>query len=289
MKLLIDGDLLVYRATAAKQEQYTWPNGAASAPEANIAQAWDEIEADIGRWMSEVKGSTDFVVALSDDLDNYRKHLWPTYKGNRKGARPVALYDLKERLREELGDACVVYPSIEADDVLGILQTKALAERDRTVIVSWDKDMLTVPGRHYNPRTGVKVTVSKEEGRLFHLKQTLTGDSTDNYPGCPGIGAVGAEPIVDGWGFHRQEKKIKFGLRAGETSVFWRAGLQYGRMDPWPAVVSAYEMRGLTEADALTQARLAHILQWDPKYAFNPYLWRPDGAHEPFQPSPKRR
>ena len=65
------------------------------------------------------------------------------------------------------------------------------------------------------------------------MKQTLTGDTVDCYPGCPGVGPVKAQRILD------------------------EDGDEY---DLWLNVVMAFEKAGLTEEDALVQARLARIL-----------------------------
>ena len=54
------------------------------------------------------------------------------------------------------------------------------------VIVSGDKDMLTLPGQHW--RNDELITVSEMEANTAFYKQTLVGDTADNYPGCPGIG-----------------------------------------------------------------------------------------------------
>jgi DNA polymerase-1 len=75
----------------------------------------------------------------------------------------------------------------------------------------------------------------------------MTGDTTDNYKGCPGIGAVKAK------------------------ALFEKSGAN------WNTVVEAFRKAGLTEEDALVQARVAYILRgWD----YNPKsreikLWLP--------------
>ena len=38
--------------------------------------------------------------------------------------------------------------------------------------------------------------IISEEGRYFHMMQTLTGDTADGYPGCPSVGKVTAEKIL---------------------------------------------------------------------------------------------
>ena len=118
-------------------------------------------------------------------------------------------------------------PDMEADDLLGFTQTDQ-PESDH-IIVSPDKDMKQIPGKLYN--MDELTTVTPEEGRRWHFIQTLAGDQTDGYPGCPGIGVKKAEALFD---------------KHGES---------------WETVVAAFEKVGLTEEDALLNARLAKILQ----------------------------
>ena len=69
-------------------------------------------------------------------------------------------------------------------------------------------------------------------------EQCLTGDSTDGYSGCIGIGPKRAGVLLD----------------SVEDSNYW------------PAVVETYLSSGQTEEDALRNLRLAKILQqedWD--------------------------
>jgi len=121
-------------------------------------------------------------------------------------------------------------PGLEGDDILGILATHPKAIRGQKIIVSIDKDMKTIPGYVWNPdKDDEPIFYSTEEADYWHLYQTLTGDTTDGYPGLPGCGPKGAEKVLE---------------------------------DPsWEAVVAAYEKKGLTEEDALVQARCARILR----------------------------
>ena len=76
--------------------------------------------------------------------------------------------------------------------------------------------------------------------------QTLTGDSTDGYPGCPTIGQKRAEGLL-------------------------------GQRPAWSVVEQAFIKQGLTKADALLQARMARILRWSDWDATKnePKLWEP--------------
>jgi DNA polymerase I len=129
---------------------------------------------------------------------------------------------------------------LEADDVMGILATTDKYS-DRAVIVSIDKDMRTIPGRHLNPAKDTRiVTVTPDEADYAWMTQTLVGDSSDGYKGCPGVGPVGAYKILPALG------------RRSEGEWLKRA---------WPLVVSAFAGKKLSEDDALMQARMARILR----------------------------
>lgn len=169
-------------------------------------------------------GTFDYRLCFSDKV-NFRKLLTPTYKSNRVTRKPMGFLAFRQQIEEMYPS--IVKPTLEADDVLGILATKP---GNDAIIVSGDKDLMQVPGKHL--KDGKIVTVTKEEGDLFHLRQTLTGDQVDGYAGCPGIGPKTAEKVLD-------------------------------CEDRWAAIVQAYEKKGLTEADALLQARLARILRWE--------------------------
>jgi DNA polymerase-1 len=163
---------------------------------------------------------------------SFRQKVCPEYKAHRKMAlRPMLWAPLRKHLEEEWGARW--FPSLEGDDAVAIAATAPQHPDlpEERIIVSGDKDFFTVPGLFYNtthPTDGVQ-TITPEAADRYHLFQTLVGDRVDNYPGCPGIGPVKAEAILDGG---------------------------------WPAIVAAFEKKGLTEADALRNARLARILRW---------------------------
>ena len=63
--------------------------------------------------------------------------------------------------------------------------------------MSIDKDLLQIPGRHYNWVSGEHVTVSARDGHLALGRQILSGDPTDNVPGLKGVGPVKAAKYLD--------------------------------------------------------------------------------------------
>ena len=71
----------------------------------------------------------------------------------------------------------------ETDDALGIAQTKY---DGNSRICSLDKDLLQIPGSHYNWVSGVSRLVSPLDGLRAFYKQLILGDKTDNIPGYDG-------------------------------------------------------------------------------------------------------
>ncbi len=233
--LIVDGDILLYQVSSAVEEPIHWGNDWWSLT-ADARLAKQMIEQEVSEWMSEL-GADALIIALSDQT-NWRHDVLDTYKSNRKGKRkPVIYVPLREHLQEEYDTACFTH--LEADDVMGILQT------EDTIIVSDDKDMKTIPGILYRPTSQERLEISPEEADRNHLIQALTGDATDGYGGCPKVGPVTAEKILE--------------------------------EGTWDEVVGAYEKAGLSEDVALIQARVARILRKD---EWNPIteeitLWKP--------------
>jgi DNA polymerase-1 len=236
--LLIDADLLLYKAAIGSEFSCNWgdDNWVLSA---NLQQAKDAITARIHGMQEHFE--TGAYTLVRSDRENFRKQLFPEYKGNREDVRKPIIFN---QLVDWLDDAysCIYYGQLEADDTLGILHTQD--PNSDTIIVSEDKDMLTVPGKLY--RGGELITVTPEMARYHHMCQTLTGDATDGYPGCPGVGPKTAEKLLQ-----------------GAPEGFWGV------------VVQAYQKPGLTEDDALLNARMAYILQAENWNDGEIKLWQP--------------
>lgn len=237
MRLLVDGDIVAYRTAAAAEQAINWGDGhwTLHAFEEDVTSAIDGFMEKL----KEQSGATEVVTALSG-TSNFRKEVADTYKLNRVDKRkPMALPTAREYLMNEYGG--VIVPNIEADDTLGIMGS---ADKD-SVIWSEDKDLKTVPAKHLTDE-GI-VEIGEEEANYWFLYQTLVGDSTDNYKGCPTIGDKKARAILD-------------------------------KDCSWKAVVAAFEKQGLSEMVALEQARLARILR-DGEYDFETNevrLWKPE-------------
>lgn len=184
--VLVDADIIAYRA-------------AFSADEGTKKQARQKVDDICSGIMFdchypepyEIGGNTWFYLTGSgnfrDDLATIR-----VYKGKRP-PKPKYLPETRDQLVERWG--AEVVDGQEADDAIGI---KATDLKGDCVIVSIDKDLLMIPGTHYNFVKPEWTEVSQEQGDYFFYKQLLTGDQVDNIQGVPGIGPKKAEKAYQG-------------------------------------------------------------------------------------------
>ncbi len=121
---------------------------------------------------------------------NFRKTIYPEYKANRaKLVRPPCLEEVKQWFIDN-GYTEPIVDHLEADDLLGLHQ-----EED-TVIVSIDKDLLMIPGWHYNYVKDELLYVTEWTGIYTFYNQLLVGDPTDNIKGAQGIGKAKSAKIL---------------------------------------------------------------------------------------------
>jgi DNA polymerase-1 len=123
----------------------------------------------------------------------------------------------------------------EADDVIGTLACKAVAESYSVYVVSSDKDMLQLVNDHVHvlnpPKDNLICDAAKVEEILGVPPErvvdvmALRGDSVDNIPGAPGIGDKGSVELVKRFGTLEQVLE-----RAGEVEKkTYRESLQNNR------------------------------------------------------------
>lgn len=272
--LLIDGDMVAYRVAAAEEKPLDFGDHFILSADAENGR--QNLESMLDTFY-EVLDADRIIITLTAP-DNYRKDVLPSYKANRDGVRrPMILGAMREFLEENY--ETVVVPRLEADDVMGILATHPTKVKGEKIMVTWDKDLRTVPGLHWNPEkdadTGPVEVNEKKADALFYA-QVLSGDAVDGYAGCPGIGTKRAADIVrDPVVLVRTEQEIQRGPNKGSIRVRWEAE---PTNDIWECIVSHYEKAGLTERDALNAAQVARILRHT-DYDFEkkaPILWTPE-------------
>ena len=160
----------------------------------------------------------DYMAVVFDSGRSHREELYPDYKATRE-KMPRELRDSLPRVRElveAFGDRVIAVEGWEADDVIGTLAARAVAEGLDAVIVSGDKDFLQLVGDRVsllNPGRGGPQGVAAEwvdernaTGKLGVAPGqvvdylALVGDSSDNVPGAPGIGPKTARKLLESYG-----------------------------------------------------------------------------------------
>jgi len=241
MNLLIDADFIVYKCCAACETEIDYGEDVIFVT-SNFSDAYSAVKREIDQ-IKDQFGAFWSPILFFSDSKNFRKKISPDYKGHRNRKKPCGYKRVIRNLKIEY-DVCIM-PELEADDAMGIYATKVTGN----IIVSPDKDMRQIPGKLYNLED--TTTITPEEGAKWHLIQTLAGDQTDGYSGVPGIGVKRAETLFNKEGYS------------------------------WATVVKAFEDKGLTEEDALLNARLARILtveDYDSKRK-EPKLWTPEASY----------
>jgi len=236
VSLLIDADYIVYKDCAACETEIDYGNDVIVV-QSKFSEALDRVMRDLYTVANDLGCFDDSILFFSDST-NFRKSIDPDYKGHRNRKKPCGYRRVIEALKEDF--PVITIPTLEADDAIGIYATKEPGH----IICSPDKDMRQIPGDLYDFKNEV-MSVNKEDGRRWHLIQTLSGDATDGYSGVPGIGIKRAEALFKEQGY------------------------------TWDTVVTAFASKGLDEAEALKNARLAKILQ-DKDYDSTrqePILW----------------
>lgn len=249
--LLIDADILAWQA-ASSVEKVICFEGDSCFPVASLTDAlasFDKRLEDI----FEALESRRHLLCFSGSMEtNFRRSINPLYKSNRQGKpKPVALQFLRDALCSR--PLHTRFSRLEADDVMGILATAPQLAELAPIVVSLDKDMKTIPCRFYDigkPEKGIQ-NITEAEADYWFMFQTLTGDSADGYPGCPGVGPVKARQIL--------EEAMDKGPSL------------------WECVRAAYIRQGLSEEEALLNARMARILRHEEynRETGEVHLWTP--------------
>ena len=258
-QLLIDADFVLYRDCCVVRRDHVWTNTAGQKVHTQSAshdEALEKFTQSVESYVTKLLA--DEAILVFSGEANFRKEVWPQYKAGRASLKPPAYWAVIDSLRDEGKYRVVSEACLEGDDYIGILATRPSGTR--RVIVSEDKDMQTLPNAEIW-RQDKLVETTEESADHFWRLQTLMGDTTDGYFGCPGMGPVSAAKVLE------------------------KAG------DPWENILEAHRKGCAKKPEALTKAavetpeglallnaRLARILRhtdWDGKHR-RPILWSPD-------------
>lgn len=238
----IDGDILIYGICSSCEYCARFDEDL-DIVFCNIDEALGMAVNTMSKYQSMTKGRLTLYFTGNG---NFRKEIYPSYKAHRKKVRKPAGYRaLKELLHNNF--ATMTEDRLEADDLIGIMHTRAQKKGLTSLIISIDKDFKTIPGWLYNPDNDSFSLISETDALKNWLMQTLIGDKTDGYPGLEGVGPVSAEKLLN---------------KNGVT---------------WKTVEDAYLNSGFTAEFAVIQAQMARILH-DGEYDFDKKevrLWQP--------------
>lgn len=123
----------------------------------------------------------EYVVVLTDPAGyNYRYDAGQTvaYKSGRP-AKPKHLAACRDYVIKKYNT--VLASDCEADDLCAILQTEAKA--DNCILAHIDKDLDQLPGIHYNINTQEEYIVTPLDGLKNLYAQVILGDNVDSIPG----------------------------------------------------------------------------------------------------------
>ena len=237
--LLIDSDFLAYKAAQACEIGIDFGEDVIIA-QSQFSEVLRVFHNELNK-VTKAMMDDDFILYFSS-TENFRKKIYPDYKGHRMKRKPLGYKRLVNYCRKNHNFKLI--EGLEADDTIGIEATRHA--NPSNIIVSPDKDLKQIPSVLWNLTDDV-IEITKEEGDRWHLVQSLSGDPTDGYSGCPGIGVKRATELLD-----KNENQ-------------------------WEAVCKAYRDRGFSDDDALLNARLAKILR-NENYDHDrnqPILWNP--------------
>lgn len=162
-----------------------------------LSHALQNVRTSVAKALEAVDCTEFDVKMYLSGKENFRNEIAVTrpYKGNRDRLhRPTYEHEIRDFIKSQWDTTEAV--NEEADDLLGIAQTK-YGPLD-SVIISLDKDLDQIPGLKYNFMHDVRYNVTDQEAVYNFYQQLLTGDSTDNIPGLPGIGPGKAKKALHG-------------------------------------------------------------------------------------------
>ena len=238
IKLLIDADFIVYKCCAAAETEIDWAEDVILVT-SRFSEAYRAVTNELQRIASSF-GDFSEVILFFSHPKNFRKKIYPEYKGHRNRKKPCGYKKVINALHDNY--EVIIMPELEADDSMGIYAT----QYPGNIIVSPDKDMKQIPGKLYD--FNETTLINPTDGRNWHYIQTLAGDQTDGYSGVPGIGIKRAVTLFEKTGYN------------------------------WNTIKDAFAAKDLDEDVALMNARLAKILTKD-DYDYDrelPILWSPE-------------
>ncbi|MDQ0420345.1 DNA polymerase-1 [Peteryoungia aggregata LMG 23059] len=154
---------------------------------------------------------THLAVIFDYSSTTFRKEIYPLYKANRS-APPEDLipqFGLIRHATRAFNLPCIETEGFEADDIIATYARQAESTGADVTIVSSDKDLMQLVTANVHmydamkdKQIGIPDVIEKwgvPPEKMIDL-QAMTGDSTDNVPGIPGIGPKTAAQLLEEFG-----------------------------------------------------------------------------------------
>lgn len=155
----------------------------------------------------------DYLAVVFDPSreETFRRDIYPAYKANRDATPDdlTAQIPYIRRMLQALNIPVVEAPGFEADDVIATLARRYAAEGVEVTVVTGDKDLLQIVADGISLLDTMKEQRSQRQEVLDRFGVPpelvadvlgLSGDTTDNIPGVPGIGEKTAAKLVQQFG-----------------------------------------------------------------------------------------
>jgi DNA polymerase I len=201
---LVDGSMYVFRAWHSMPDEFFDADG----HPVNAVHGYTRFLCELLERVQPEHIAVAFDASLTS---SFRNAIYPPYKANRDLPPP----DLERQfvqcraITEALGVHLMIDHSFEADDLIGSTVWNLRALGWHSVIVSADKDFGQLLGEHdeqWDYARGLRWGPAGVHEKLgVHPHQVadylaLCGDSVDNIPGVPGIGAKTAAALLTHFG-----------------------------------------------------------------------------------------
>jgi 5'-3' exonuclease len=142
---------------------------------------------------------------------SWRHHVYTGYKADRPPmpeALQLSLTDFRAAFLE-LGVTSLTFPTLEADDIIGILANKVALRNGNVIILSTDKIFIQLLSErikvrdHFQKKDMNPTDVIKKFGvkpKQFVDFLSLSGDNTNNIIGVPTVGPKTAAKLLNEYG-----------------------------------------------------------------------------------------
>jgi len=178
--VLIDADSLLYFSSYGSEEDLTLSENKLREKIYDILNIV-ETSYDIDEYFIFVKGK-----------NNFRYKIFKDYKKSRPAKHPI-IDDLVKYLVSEFN--AIESHNAESDDYVFTF-TEMKKYKNKCIVCSVDKDMLQIPGIHYDYQKNKYHIISEDEGNYNLGIQMIMGDAADCIPGLKGYGAVSAKKLL---------------------------------------------------------------------------------------------